>query len=305
MQTYGFPPPILVLAAPGVPGQTLAAALGRNPAAYDLPELNLELMPSIDVLQREMTGIRASQLHGLLRALAQLLAGEQTVAAVDMANRWLLRRTYLPTSAVAQELAIRIAPRRLVAPVTAAIFDRSSLRRLHAAFPGAIFVHLHLHPHVYGRLLLAGTAGQAALQLAGALDETTRPATPDPQELWLMTETAISAFLADMPADQIVRQPIRDLVADPAATLTALAQRLGLSADAGAVTRMLRPELSVFAGPGPMGAHQRGNIQSFVALAAAMAGQQDAILTGPLPWRPDAAGFRPEVRHRAVQLGYS
>ena len=120
-----------------------------------------------------------------------------------------------------------------------------------------------------------------------------------------MTETAISAFLADMPADQIVRQPIRDLVADPAATLTALAQRLGLSADAGAVTRMLRPELSVFAGPGPMGAHQRGNIQSFVALAAAMAGQQDAILTGPLPWRPDAAGFRPEVRRRAVQLGYS
>ena len=170
MQTYGFPPPILVLAAPGVPGQTLAAALGRNPAAYDLPELNLELMPSIDVLQREMTGIRASQLHGLLRALAQLLAGEQTVAAVDMANRWLLRRTYLPTSAVAQELAIRIAPRRLVAPVTAAIFDRSSLRRLRATFPEAIFVHLHLHPHVYGRLLLAGTAGQAALQLAGALD---------------------------------------------------------------------------------------------------------------------------------------
>jgi hypothetical protein len=304
MQNQDFPPPIIVLSPPGMPGQTLAAALGQNPAACGIPDLNLELMATVDVLQRELTGIRTPQIHGLLRTLAQLFAGEQTAAAVEMANRWLMRRRYMSTGDVARGIAAHVAPRRMVTSVTAAIFDRASQRRLGAAFPAAVFVHLQLHPHVYGRLLWAGIPGQVAMQLAGAMDETTLPATPDPQELWLMAETAIAAFLADLPESRVLRLKVEDLAAAPKPALAALARRLGLPADARAVARMAAPERSVFAGPGPMGAHTPGNIQSFAALAAGLPDSATARLSGALPWRPDAAGFRAEVSARAREIGY-
>lgn len=304
MPNQSLPPPIFVLAAPGMPGQTVAAALGLNPAAYGVPELNLALMPTIGGLQSELTGLRSPQIHGLLRALAQILAGEQTMLAVETARRWLIRRAHLPTGEVARELAARIAPRRMVEPVTAALFDRTGFRRLRAAFPEARFVHLQMHPHVYGRMMAGSPTGQAALHLTGAMDETTSPATPDPQELWLMAEAALAGLLADLPPDRVLHQKVEDLAADPMASLAALASALDLPTDDWAVSRMARPETSVFAGPGPMGAHIRSSIQSFGEFAAALPESDGARLTGPLPWRPDGVGFRPEVRQRAEMLGY-
>lgn len=308
MQTQPFPPPVLILAAPGLPAQTLAAALGQGPAAYDLPELNLEQMATIDVLQREMTGIRAPQVHGLMRAVAQLYAGEQTAAAVEMAGRWMTRRGYLSTAAVAHELAAKIAPRRMVLPVHASVFDKASLRRLKATFPGASYVHLHAHPRPYGALLLSSTSGLVALQLSGALDETVDPPLPDPQELWLMAEEALAEFIADLPESQQIEEVrMADLVARPGAAVADIARRLGLPSTGAARRAMHHPEASPFAGPGPMGAHMGGAILSLDEIAAH---QPDAdappdSLDGPLPWRPDDKGFRDEVRALAEKMGYA
>ena len=302
MQTQSFPPPVFVLGAPTVPAQTLAAALGAGPASAALPELNLELMTTVDVFQREMTGIRTPQTHGLLRALSHLLAGEQTAPGIEMARRWLTRRAYMTTGMVAHEIAAHVAPRRMVVPVTAAIFDRPSLRRLSQTFPQAAFVHLTVHPLAYGRQLLADPIGPAALQLSGALDESLDPPLPDPQELWLMTETAAEAFLADLPPERAICQRLEDLLADPKAALAALAGRLDLPADAQSVAAMMRPEGSVFAGVGPMGAHLPGTIRSLADHAAALPAPED--LSTPLPWRPDGAPLRDAVRDRAVALGY-
>ncbi|SMY09257.1 hypothetical protein [Flavimaricola marinus] len=306
MNTDDFPPPVIILAAPGLPSQTLAAALGQGPAAYDLPELNLEQMVTIDVFQREMIGIRSTQVHGLLRAIAQLYAGEQTQLSVEMAGRWMTRRAYLSTGAVAQELAAKIAPRRMVIPVTATVFDKASLRRLRANFPDATYLHLHLHPHQYGRLLWSTTNGQVAIQLSGSFDESTDPPTPDPQELWLMAETAITEFLADLDEDQqVIDVKAAELASDPRPLLARLARALGLPATGVAQKAMMSPERSPFAGPGPMGAHVAGTIQSFADLAAAMPDPETAQLDGPLPWRTDGVGFREPVRAHAEKLGYA
>ena len=308
MQTQSFPPPVLILAAPGLPAQTLAAALGQGPAAYDLPELNLEQMATIDVLRREMTGIRAPQVHGLMRAVAQLYAGEQTAAAIEMAGRWMTRRGYLSTAAVAQELAARIAPRRMVLPVHASVFDRASLRRLRATFPEASYVHLHAHPRPYGRLLLSSTSGLVALQLSGALDETQDPPLPDPQALWLMAETALAEFLSDLPDGQQIEQVrMADLTARPAAAVADIARRLGLPSTGAARRAMQHPERSPFAGPGPMGAHMGGVILSLRQIGAEAPAEdaEPCRLDGPLPWRPDGAGFRAEVRALAETMGYA
>lgn len=304
MQSDSFPPPILILAAPGMPGQTLAAALGQGPATYDLPELNLELMPSVDVLQRELTGIRTIQIQGLLRGLTQLLAGEQSAAGVEMSRRWLNRRAYLPTGTVLHEIAALVAPRRLVLPITSALFDRLALRRLSETFPEASYVHVSVHPHLYGRFVAAWSEGHAALHLSGAFDETTTPPTPDPQVLWMMVESILGEFLSQRTGSLVIRQRVEDLVADPRAALERLALALGLPARAHDLGRMMHPERSVFAGPGPIGAHLMSPIQSFQALSAAMPDLGSVNLAGSVPWRKDGAGFLEDVRKRAGELGY-
>lgn len=304
MQTLSAPPPVFVLAAPGVPGQTLAAALGQNPGAFDLPECNLELSVTIDNLLREMTGMRQGQLHGLLRALSHLLAGEQSMASVEMARRWLARHMHLPTGAVAQRLAAMVAPRRMVAPVTSALFEPGGTERLLAAFPDADFVHLQMHPVSQGRAVM-GQSGGAAAMLMGAVDESTTPPTPDAQELWAMAEAGVAVFREAAGPDRFHMLRVEALTADPAAALATLARGLSLPSDAAAVARMLRPEASPFTGPGPFGAHLAGDVLDLAALRAAVPSAESLSLKGPLPWRPDGVGLRPALRDQAAAMGYS
>jgi len=300
-----FPPPIFVLAAPGAPGPTLAAALGRNPAAYGTPEIALPMMATVDVFLREMSGPRAPQAHGVLRLLAQMLAGEQSGAAVEMARRWLDRRAYLPTSDAFRELAGRIAPRRLVAPATAAILDPPSLRRLLATFPEAAFVRLEAHPLSYGRLALASRGGRIALQLAGAIDEEADPPIPDPQDLWMRVETTLDTELAGLAADRVAPVRLEALLAAPEETLKALARKLGLQWNRKAVAAMGRPEVSPFAGPGPMGAHVNGQIESFAEIAAGLPDPSGDSLEAALPWRHDGYGLREAVAEQARRMGFT
>lgn len=299
-----YPPPVFVLAPPGLPGQTLAAALGAGPVSYGLPELNLEQMDSVEVLQRELIGIRAPQLHGLMRAVAELYSGEQTAAAVEMAGRWMMRRSYMATRDVAREIAAHIAPRRMIAPVTASLFDRASLARLTKAFPEATYVHLHMHPHTYGRQMAADSSGLVAVQLSGAVDETTEPPTPDPQKLWLMAEQAMEAFLETIPERQAIAVQVESFLADPEAGLRELAILLGLPYDEPAMAAMLAPERSVFAGPGPMGAHMPSAIRSFATHAAHLPDPAEARLIGPVPWREDEIGLSYQLRKFARAKGY-
>lgn len=304
MNATAYPPPIFVLAAPGLPGPTLAAALGRNPAAYGVPELNLPLMLTVDLFQREMTGPRGPQIHGTLRALAQILGGEQTAPAVEMARRWIDRRAWMPVGQAMQEIASRIAPRQMVAPTTAAILDTPSFRRLLATFPEARFVRLSAHPIHHGHLALSGRTGQIALQLAGALDEEADPPILDPQDLWLRVETTLDAQLADVDPSQIVPVRLDALLAKPEESLRSLAKALGLRAGKTAARAMVQPEASSFAGPGPMGAHINGHIFSFAELQASLEGSGPITLEGALPWRHDDTGFHEAVVSHAQSIGF-
>lgn len=303
MQNVTLPPPVFVLAAPGVPGQTLAAALGRNPGAYDLPECNLELSASVDTLLREMTGMRQGQMHGLLRALSHLLAGEQSMAGIEMARRWLTRHMHLPTAAVAQRLAAMLAPRRMVMPVTSALFEPGAAERLLAAFPQAEFVHLQMHPVAQGGAVMGQFGGAAAL-LLGAVDESVSPPMADSQELWGMAEAGAAMFRAGVPPARFHAMHVEDLAADPARALVVLADALHLATDPAAVARMLRPEGSAFAGPGPFGAHLGGDVLDLAALRAAVPAEAALSLTGALPWRPDGVGLHPALRDQARAMGY-
>ena len=202
MSTEKTPPCVLVLSAPSLPGTTLAAALGRNPGCYGVPEINLPLSATVDGFMREMSGPRVSQTHGVLRALGQLYGGEQTVHSIEMARRWLDLRGWMPTEAAFGEIAARIAPFRMVAPVTAMLYQPSAMKRLRSAFPDAAYVILRAHPRVFADLALGSEAGRIAVQLSGSVDEEFDPPLPDPQGLWLRTEVAATALTGGTVVDR-------------------------------------------------------------------------------------------------------
>ncbi len=297
--------PIFVLSAPSLPAATLAAALGQNPKAYGLPEINLTQADNIDAFQRDMATFRAAMAHGLLRAVGELYAGEQSVLSVEMARRWVDARGWKRTGTVYTELVERIAPLRAVVPVVSLLFDASAMRRLMATFPNAVFVILWAHPRVFGTIASNSKVGEIALQLTGSVDETYEPPLPDPQGLWLEFEAEISRHMADVPDDRIIRVRVETLAHEPEETLRALAKSLKLSVAKASMAAMLRPEASPFAGPGPIGAHANIEILPFPELAELVPEADDVQLDGPLSWRPDDEEFAPELREVAVDLGLS
>lgn len=297
--------PIFILTAPGLPGQTLAAMLARGGAAYDVPELNFLLAESVSGLMRDLVGIRAVQMHGILRALAQLLSGEQTLASVETARRWMLRRGYQTTANAFDEVLERIAPRRLVMPLTAPLFEGPTRTRLAATYPVARYVRLLAHPHFYGRHVSVDTLAQVAMQLAGAMDSDQRPAVPDPQSLWLLFDQAEDELQGLLGANQMIPVQIEALLTDPESTLTRLAEALDLPSDAESIARMMVPETSPFAGAGPMGASVQGAITSFAAMKKALPDPAASRLDGLMPWQLEGKPFSEDTVARALAHGYA
>ncbi|MBL4810867.1 MAG: sulfotransferase, partial [Rhodobacteraceae bacterium] len=280
-----------------MPGLTVAAALGQNPAAYGLPECNLELEPMTDAVVREMTGLRSAQIHGLLRVLAQLLSGEQVMGSVEMARRWLMQRLHLPTSYILREIAELTAPRRLVIPTTAGLLYPSACDRLVGNFDNALFVHLQMHPYNHATAVMSQHQGAAA-RITGAIDKSGDDDVVDPQMLWAEAEEGVARIATAVGPDRFFSLRCEDLADDSAKALAGLAKQLGLPANKAAVAAMAAPENSVFAGIGPYGANMGGDIRTLAALRAELSAPKDA-LDGTLPWNPNGKGFGVDLQQRA------
>ncbi|MHA7875450.1 sulfotransferase [Roseivivax sp.] len=271
------PRPILVAASPGSGHGTLAAALGRNSQAFDLPVLNLETEKTIYDLVFEMTGPRMVQLSGTLRALALLLSGEQSLQSVEMARRWLLERMHWPTARLADWFAERLAPRRLVLPQGAGLFSEIARDRIAALYPGADIVTLRRHPGAQARVVMAQAGGAAATLLGASGGAAGQPRQPDPIGLWLKAEEAIDALAGAMPGSRVVSVQLEDLIASPGTELARLAEVLDLAAEPADLAAMAQPELSPFAGPGPYGASLAEPIAPLAELTRAEDGPRYAL----------------------------
>jgi hypothetical protein len=99
--------------------------LGQHPEMYGLPEVNLFVAETM----REREGVVAQprwSRHGLLRAVAELIGGQQTVQSVLLAQRWLEIRAACSCASVFRELAGTLPDRIFV--------DKSPRTVLHAAY---------------------------------------------------------------------------------------------------------------------------------------------------------------------------
>jgi hypothetical protein len=295
--------PLFIISAPRSFTSLMAAMLGQHPEAYGVPDLNLFLEDTLQELVVSMTDIYANQLHGLLRTVAELYAGEQTMAAIDMAHRWIVKRKDWPTGEVYKELSRRVAPLRIV-DKSPGYISRERLQHIRRVFPDAYYLHLIRHPFNMCESLMKHESGQIIATLTNSLDYSTTDEVIDPQFLWYRTNHTICRFLDNVNDRQKMQLRVEDFLNDPKHFCKILCHWLGWSWDSACYEAMLHPEDSIYANSGPFGANL-GNNPDFIK---APRFRQQPIITGNLsailPWRPDKQGFYPHVIEMASRFGY-
>ncbi len=278
--------------------------LGQHPEAFGLPEVNLFAEETLDALCRRSTEQRQFLIHGLLRTVGQLFAGEQTIESVGMAWRWINRRRAWSTAEVCQALADRVAPLRLIDKSPIYSNRREVLDRIVAAFPEARFLYLVRNPIDQGQSMISAPQGFMQLLAADSLDFTHRPPRVEPQVQWFRTQQLILDFLETLPEDRHRQLVGEELLREPEAVLEDLCDWLGLTWSPTALEAMLHPERSPFAAMGPIGA-QWGNNPGFQRSPVFRRSTQPLpTLDRDLPWRRESARLYPDVTTLAEALGY-
>ncbi len=297
--------PVIILAPPRSFTSVVCAMLGQHPQLYGLPEVNLFVAETIREREGVVSRPRWSE-QGLLRAVAQILTGEQTRQTVMLAQRWLGHRANASCVSVFRELGDHVSPRILVDKSPRTVLRPEYLYRLNRAFPQARYIHLLRHPRSQGESLWKLGGALVARQM-DALNHSTDPPTIDFQKSWYSTHATIVTFLEAVPDERKLQLRGEEFLAEPEDGVRRTAAWLGLRTDEEAVEAAMHPERSPYANVGPPGA-RLGNDPSFIRDPSLRRRPTDDgavdTLEGPLSWRGDGGRFTAELRAMAREFGY-
>lgn len=293
-----LPPPIIIVGTRPAATALVGAMIGRNPAAFGLPQLNLFMSDTLEEMLKAKPDPRQTHVHGLLRAVAYIYGGEQTINSIAMARRWVLRRLSWPTGQVFNALRKEVAPQRLVEKSAVNCEDAKCLERIRTACPDACYVHVVEHPLTPG----APTApGERRSLRGGGRRRAGSEGLPGNQLQWLNGQHLIAEATKHVKPEQLAVLRMEDLLADPHTQLSALCARLDLPNDEVAVAEMLHPENSPFAAFGPVGA----NVGDVIEFLADPTFPPKGLSGGQSSSRQGAERMLPEVAQSAARYGYS
>ena len=199
--------PLFLLAPPRSYTSLINAMLGQHPQAFGLPELNLFNVNKVKDLWRRVSNKvegHSNRRHGLLRAVAEIYAGEQTPATIVMANHWAAAREDRDSGEVYRELVARIAPLIPVEKSPAYTISMKRLSYIYETFPDARFIHLVRHPIPQGRSVMNLNDGIFAY-FVNSFEFVYDRAIIDPQIAWHDININIYNFLDSVPKDQKIR----------------------------------------------------------------------------------------------------
>lgn len=298
--------PLFLLAPPRSYTSLMNAMLGQHPQCFGLPELclfNVERLFELWVRTSDEMGSEAKTRHGLLRAVAEIYAGEQTMDSVRMATHWCAARQNHSTREVYQELVAKIDPLVAVEKSPAYTVDIRRLFRIEQAFPNARYLHLTRHPVGQCKSVMSLYDGTFAL-FVNSIDFLDDRAIVEPQFAWHDLNINILNFLDTIPPERQMRIRGEDVMSDPPKYLGAVCRWMGLRDDADAIDAMMHPERSPFACFGPLDA-MFGNDPNFLSGPTFRPHKVKVPpLDRPVPWREDGRGLYPQVVELARELGY-
>lgn len=300
-----FPAPLIILASPRSFTSLVCAMLGQHPQAFGLPEVNLFVTETLDQLCQKATQQRQFLIHGFLRTVAHLYAGEQTVESIAMAWRWINRRRAMTTGEIYRELCRKVAPRRLVDKSPTYSQRAEILERIEREFPDAHYLFLTRNPIDQGNSMIQAPQGFMQLLVSRSLDFNENPPRVEPQFQWFKTQTGILNFLDQLPEDRRFVLRGESLLQEPEKKLCEICQWLGLEWSENACARMLRPDESPFASMGPLGAPWGNNPGFQRSPQFRRLTRTPGSLERSLPWREGEHHLFPEVVQLAQSLGYS
>ena len=298
--------PLFLLAPPRSYTSLINAMLGQHPQCFGLPELclfNVERLFELWLRTSDEMGSEAKTRHGLLRAVAEIYAGEQSLDSVRMASHWCAARQSSDTGSIYRELVDKLHPLVSVEKSPAYTVDIKRMFRILETFPDARFLHLTRHPFGQCKSVMSLYEGTFAL-FVNSIDFLEDRAIVEPQFAWHDFNINILNFLDHVPAENQMRIRGEDVMNDPPRYLGMLCRWLGLRDDTEALDAMMHPERSPFACFGPLDA-MFGNDPNFLAGPSFRPHEvKMPSLKGAVPWRDDGQGLRPEVIALAHELGY-
>jgi len=311
--------PVLILAPPCTFSWVVCAMLGQHPQMYGLPELHLFLTSTMGEWWDLCSRSNFEMDHGLARAVAELYFGEQTDTSVSRARGWLRRRGHYTTGLLMEELIDRLKPLVAVEKSPSVAVELTALERAFDMFPNARFLHLVSHPRRYCDLVVdAIREAQKARPLPQShwlvrLASEDPPlgadgvsiAELDPQISWLHSNCAIRDYLSRVPEGQRMQARGEEIFAGSTDALAEIARWLHLRTDAEALDRMRHPERSPYAHKGPPSAAFGSDLFLRIGPLVRPEWTDGRSLEGPLGWRTDRHGMRPEVVELAASFGYT
>ncbi len=299
--------PLFLLAPPRSYTSLMNAMLGQHPQCFGLPELclfNVETLLELWVRTSDEMSNDSKTRQGLLRAVAEIYAGEQTSATITMASHWCAVREHRSTADVYRELVDAIDPLIAVEKSPSYTIDVERMVRMRRAFPEARFLHLTRHPVGQCKSVMAMNDGAFALYVNSIEFQEDR-AIVEPQFAWHDLNVNILNFLDSVPAEQQMRIRGEDIMGNPQHYLREVCRWLGIREDEEAVEAMMHPERSPFACFGPINA-LFGNDPNFLSGPTFRPHVVKVpSLDKPVPWRDDRQGLKPEVVALARELGYA
>lgn len=241
---------LVILSPPRSFSSVVSTMIGQHPELYCFPELHLFVGDTVgQVLARERrTRDRHAGPPGVLRSLAQLHHGRQTTGTILQSSVWLLERMDWPVKELLDHLLERVAPRIGVEKSPVTCTNRDFIRRAHACYPDACYLHLTRHP-VSTRQSMDELAG-GRMRKQG---EVSQKALFEPDNLltWYQMHRNIDLFAATLPPGQFMRVKGEDLLSEPDLYLPQIAEWLGVRTDREAIEEMKHPENSPYASVGP------------------------------------------------------
>ncbi len=262
--------PVFVLTTARSYSSVVTTMIGQHPDLAGLPELKLFCCETIGELEASLPSYWSDRgiTHrspGLVRALAELKFGDQTLESLSRARAWLQERQHWTGADVLDVLLSRLSPRIGVEKSPDDVSSDDALMRMATAYPRARYLHLTRHP----------VTTQRSMEEHRNRTVPTHPQDGEPMcgiASWYETHRRILHFAATLPTDRYILIRAEDILNDLEPQLRGIAQWLGVRTDAHAIDSMKHPEASAFASFGPSG-------------SGVVGGNDPGFLSDPIPRR--------------------